>query len=296
MADQGPCRAFYTEVPGCELRTDVEVGRGADPQLQTPSTLARVVQCIGLAGGKACRTSSCGGTVTISRRRAGKCMAAIVSILGAIVCPVLPIASAQPCPDIGVAFARGTGEPPGLGNIGQAFVDALRAQAFPRTVGVYGVNYPASSNFSGGQEFMMNVFDGVQDQANHVRGVVSACPATRMVLSGYSQGAIVTTFVTSDFVPGGVPDEAIPAPMPAEIADNVAAVVLFGKPSGQSLVKYGVPTAGVGALYAGKSLELCAPGDNVCSGDPVVGPNMAHGAYVMNGMAAQGAAFGVSRL
>jgi cutinase len=232
----------------------------------------------------------------IGRRRAGMCMAAIVSIFATLLCPVLPVASADPCPDIGVAFARGTGEPPGLGNIGQAFVDSLRAQAFPRTVGVHGVNYAASSNFAGGQEFTLNVLDGVRDVANHVQGVVSVCPATRMVLGGYSQGAIVAAFATSDVVPGDVPDDAKPAPMPAEIADHIAAVVLFGKPSGPSLVKYGAPSAGVGPLYAGKSLELCAPGDNVCSGDPVIVDSGAHGAYVMNGMTAQGAAFGVSRL
>lgn len=230
------------------------------------------------------------------KRRTVLCLATILLTPAAQLCSPVPIASAEPCPDIGVAFARGTGEPPGLGGIGQAFVDSLRAQAFPRTVGVYGVNYLASNNFSSGPEFTMNVFDGVRDQANHVQGVVSVCPATRMVLGGYSQGAIVTAFATSDVVPAGVPDEAIPAPIPAEIADHVAAVVLFGKPSGPSLVKYGAPAAGIGPLYAGKSLELCAPGDHVCSGEPVAGPNGAHGAYLMNGMAGEGAAFAVSRL
>ena len=34
----------------------------------------------------------------------------------------VPVASAQPCPDIEVVFARGTAEPPGVGGTGQAFV------------------------------------------------------------------------------------------------------------------------------------------------------------------------------
>ena len=35
----------------------------------------------------------------------------------------LPSAAANPCPDVEVVFARGTTEPPGVGGVGQAFVD-----------------------------------------------------------------------------------------------------------------------------------------------------------------------------
>jgi len=38
----------------------------------------------------------------------------------------IPLATAAPCPDIEVVFARGTNESPGIGWIGKAFVDALR--------------------------------------------------------------------------------------------------------------------------------------------------------------------------
>ena len=99
-----------------------------------------------------------------------------------------PSASAQPCPDIAVAFARGTGEQPGLGTTGQAFVDALRAQAGGRTVGAHGVNYPASTNFVSGAEFTRNIVDGMRDAANHVQGVSAVCPDARLILGGYSQG------------------------------------------------------------------------------------------------------------
>ena len=47
----------------------------------------------------------------------------------------VPSASAQPCPDVEVIFARGTGEPPGVGGVGQAFVDALRSEAGGKSVG-----------------------------------------------------------------------------------------------------------------------------------------------------------------
>ena len=56
-------------------------------------------------------------------------------------------AYAGPCPDVEVVSARGTDEPPGLGSIGQAFIDSLRPKIPERSVGVYGVNYPATDDF-----------------------------------------------------------------------------------------------------------------------------------------------------
>ncbi|OPE55210.1 cutinase family protein, partial [Mycolicibacterium diernhoferi] len=59
----------------------------------------------------------------------------------------VPTASAEPCPDVEIVFARGTSEAPGVGGTGQAFVDAVRAQTPGKSVAVYPVNYPASDNF-----------------------------------------------------------------------------------------------------------------------------------------------------
>jgi cutinase len=229
-----------------------------------------------------------------AKRMAGLLVAMTIAAAASATGVAVPSASAEPCPDIAVAFARGTGEPPGVGFVGQAFVDALRAQAGSRTVGVHGVNYPASSNFADILGFRMNVVDGTRDEANHVQGVLTVCPDARMVLGGYSQGAATTAFVTSGAVPADLPPDYLPASLPPEIADRVAAVVLFGKPSGAPLVKYGVPAADIGSSYTGKSLELCAMGDMVCSSDP--GQNSAHSSYRGNGMAAEAAAFAISRL
>lgn len=223
------------------------------------------------------------------------CLAVSLLAVSATFASALPKALADDCPDIGVAFARGTGEPPGVGTVGQSFVDSLRAQAGDRTVGVHGVIYPASSNFTGGLEFTSNVVDGVRDETSHLQGVIAACPDIQMVLGGYSQGAVVTAFATSDAAPADVPAEYLPAPMPPEVAEHVAAVVLFGKPSGDALIKYGAP-ADIGPLYAGKSLELCAAGDVVCAPGPSADPNGAHGSYTMNGMTNEAAAFAISRL
>ena len=231
-----------------------------------------------------------------NRARAACRFWAAIALAAAGIWTVIPAASADPCPDIGVAFARGTGEWAGVGNVGQSFVDNLRSQAFPRTVGVYGVNYPASTDFTAGLDFELNVVDGVRDEINHVQGVVSVCPQTRMVLGGYSQGAIVTALATSGVVPDGVPADLAPAPLPPDIADHVDAVVLFGKPAGPSLIKYGAPVIDVGPLYAAKSVLYCAAGDTICAGTYDGTPDIAHGEYAMNGMTPQAAAFVVSRL
>lgn len=208
----------------------------------------------------------------------------------------LQSASAQPCPDVEVVFARGTGEPQGVGNVGQAFVDALRWQMMGRSVGVYAVNYPASSDFGGGPAFTRTVVEGVRDADVRVEFMSAACPNTKIVLGGYSQGAVVAGFATSRVVPDGLPAESAPAPLPLAAIDQVAAVALFGTPSGPSMFKYGAPSVVVGPLFAAKTIQLCAPGDPVCMSPPVPGPIDAHIQYPFNGMAGEAAAFAADRL
>jgi cutinase len=205
-------------------------------------------------------------------------------------------AFAQPCPDVEVVFARGTAEPPGVGGVGQTFVDSLRSQVGTRSLGVYAVNYPASSDFGGGIEFARTVVDGIRDAGAHVQSMAAGCPNTRMVLGGYSQGAVVAGFVTAAVVPEGVPAALVPAPMAPEVADHVAAVALFGKPSDRFMRDVGAPPIAIGPLYAAKTIDLCDPGDTICNGAPVGGPNIAHALYGMNGMTNQAATFAASRL
>lgn len=222
-------------------------------------------------------------------------VAAWAGLLGAGV----PAASAQPCPDVEVVFARGTGEAVGVGGVGQSFVDALRAQAAPRTVNVYAVNYPAADNFSQRLEFAQTVVDGIRDAGNRIQTTASACPNTRIVLGGFSQGAIVAGFTTSTTVPDAVPADYrsfIPQPLPADVADHVAAVALFGLPSQQFLDTYGAPAPVVGAAYEPKTIRLCADGDTICNGAPGGQPSIAHALYGVNGMTQQAASFAVGRL
>lgn len=224
--------------------------------------------------------------------------AALLALCALPVAPASP-ASAQPCPDVEVVFARGTFEPPGVGATGQAFVDALRAQAAPKSVDAYPVNYPASGDFGDRIAFARTVIDGIADAASHVEATANNCPDTRIVVGGYSQGAVVAGFVTAADIPAEVPPEYrqyIPDPMPPSVSDHVAAVVLIGKPSDQFMRDIGAPPIVIGPRYADKTLNLCAPGDTICDGAPAGGPSFAHALYNVNGMMNQAATYVIERL
>lgn len=204
----------------------------------------------------------------------------------ALLATPIPTAAAAPCPDVEVVFARGTFEPPGLGGIGQSFVDAVRSQAKGKSVSVYPVNYPASTDFP-------TAVQGVSDAANRIETAAANCPETKIVLGGFSQGAAVAGFVTSEAVPSGADAAEVPDPMPPEIADHVAAVVLLGKPSPKFMELIGTPPVEIGDLYAAKTIDLCIANDPICAGE---GDGANHSLYNKNGMTDQAATFAVSRL
>lgn len=223
----------------------------------------------------------------MSARLITHCLSAALLSAGALLGAPLPSASAQPCPDVEVVFARGTTEAPGVGGIGQSFVDAVRSQVGTKSVGVYAVQYPASTDFPTG-------IIGIRDAGAHIESVAASCPNTKLVLGGYSQGAAVMGFVTESVVPDGVGPDA-PTPMPPEVADHVAAVALFGKPSPRFMSAVGEPPVVIGPLYAAKTTELCVPGDPVCSD----GGNTSmffHGQYVPAGLVDQAASYVASRV
>lgn len=196
-------------------------------------------------------------------------------------------ASAEKCPDVEAVFARGTFEPPGIGETGQDFVDALRPQTSGKSLDVYSVNYPASTDFP-------TAADGVVDTSGHVQDMASRCPNTEMVLGGYSQGAAVIGYVTAPKIPAGyTPPDGITGPMPPEVARHVAAVALLGKPSKTFLNKIGAPPIVIGPSYAKKTIDLCAAGDPICS---TGGSGTAHQTYAANGMTARAAGFAAQHL
>jgi cutinase len=212
-----------------------------------------------------------------SARRGTRIVGAVVAAAGALPIALidLPAAAAAPCPDVEVVFARGTTEPPGVGRIGQAFVDSLRSQVGGRSVEVYAVNYPAS------RDFVNSTPAGRDDAGTHVEWMAANCPNTRMVLGGYSQGAAVIDLATTA--------------MPTQVADHVAAAAVFGGPRSSFADSLAPgPLSGIGPLYATKSIDLCVPNDPICSEGGW--DWRAHGAYVESGMVNQAAAYAAGRL
>ena len=212
----------------------------------------------------------------------------VVAAAGSVV--VAAPSYAAPCPDVEVVFARGTFEPPGIGATGQAFVDSLRSKTNGKSVDVYAVNYPASLDFAAAA-------DGVIDASNRVVDMAANCPNTDIVLGGFSQGAAVAAYITEDAIPEGyTPPPGMTGPMPPSVADQVAAVALFGKPSTGFLqmLNTGAPPIEVGPAYESKTLDLCIPEDPVCS--PSGGDGGAHSAYTLRGLTDQAADFAASKL
>ncbi|MDT5124752.1 MAG: cutinase [Mycobacterium sp.] len=163
----------------------------------------------------------------------------------------LPTASADDCPDIEVVFARGTSEAPGLGLPGGAFVDALRSKVGGRSVGSYAVNYPATYDF-------LAAANGANDASGHIQYMIGACPGTRLVLGGYSQGAAVIDVIAA--VP--VPAVGFNSPLPPDAPDHVAAIAVFGNPS----AKLGLPLT-TSPVWGGRSIDLCNGNDPICQTD-----------------------------
>src|SRR4029078_4816235 len=118
----------------------------------------------------------------------------------------MPSAHGDTCPDAKVVFARGTTEEPGPGPTGDAFIDSLRSRVGRKTVGVYAVDYPATTDFP-------TAVDGIADARAHILATTATCPHTKVVLGGFSQGAAVMGFVTASVVPDGVSVSDVPAPM-----------------------------------------------------------------------------------
>lgn len=174
-----------------------------------------------------------------------------------------------------MVFARGTHQEPGLGNMGQSFVDLLTSQVGGKSVNVYAVNYPANDDYHN------SATAGANDAAAHIQDTVASCPNTKLVLGGYSQGSTVIDLATNQ--------------MPPSVADHVAAVTLFGEPTSgfSSMLWGGQPLPAINPAYGPKTISLCAPDDPICSPG---GNIMAHVSYIESGMTNQAATFAADRL
>ena len=186
-------------------------------------------------------------------------------------------AGSASCSEVEVVFARGTNQPPGLGRVGEAFLRSVRTGTPGRRVSSYAVDYPANSH----QDFA----PGTNDLTRHIIAVAAACPATRFVLGGYSQGAVVVAAAI------GIPVNGPPSDvLPSTLTTRVAAVVAFGNPLGSG----GRTIDTVNTAFRAQSADYCASEDPGCGHrGPFVG---SHRSYPDNGATDAAAAFAIGRL
>jgi cutinase len=186
-------------------------------------------------------------------------LAAVALLTPALVIAPTP-AMAAACPGAEVVFARGREEPPGVGAVGDAFVNSLRGKT-RMSVGVYGVNYPAN----------IAIDSGANDMSGHVQFMARTCPNTREVLGGYSLGAEVA-------------DRMMWGGLPPGVDQHVAAVALFGNGSRR-----------IAPAFAGKTIDQCAQGDPIC-GRGASWPAHLQPSYIGSGLVDQAAGYVAGRL
>jgi cutinase len=196
-----------------------------------------------------------GGRSSTVNRAAGLVGAALLAVGFRIAPALAPFPTATPiptasaaCPDAEVDFARGREESPGVGEVGQAFINSLQKKVPHMSIGSYGVNYPAD----------VSVTKGSNDMSAHVQSMAASCPNTKLVLGGYSLGAAAADVVVAMNQPGfGYTD-----PLPPPMDQHIAAVALFGNGTQRGLG----PVPDFSPAFAAKSIDLCAAGDPICTG------------------------------
>ena len=189
--------------------------------------------------------------------------------------PRIPAASAA-CPGAEVVFARGREEPPGVGFVGDAFVNSLQGKAH-MPVGSYGVNYPAD----------VDPAKGATDMSAHVQSMAKYCPNTREVLGGYSLGAVAADLVVAVTRPGF----GFSNPLPPGMDQHVAAVAMFGNGTRRVLG----PVPDFSPAFAGKTIDQCASGDPICSNGTTWSAHL-QPSYINSGLVDQAASFAAGRL
>ncbi|GIJ98282.1 hypothetical protein Aspvir_000398 [Aspergillus viridinutans] len=137
------------------------------------------------------------------------------------------------CQPLTFIFARGTSELGNMGSIAGPPVATKLRSLLSNKVVVQGVDYPASIEGNA----LLGAAGG-PTMASLVKQALSQCPDTKVVVGGYSQGAMVVHNAASSLSEG-----------------QIAAAVLFGDP---------FKDQAVGKVATADVKEYCAAGDPVC--------------------------------
>lgn len=150
-------------------------------------------------------------------------------------------AAAADCKAVTVIFARGTGDPGTLGTIVGPSLNTAVLKALNNDAVVSGVDYAADAAGIA-TEIGGKGGAGTQAMVKLTTDTLASCPDTQIVLSGYSQGAMLVHNTMNN--------------LDATQSAKVKAAVTFGDPFVGQAVK-GIPD--------GAFKSFCGSGDTVCA-------------------------------
>ncbi|POR33881.1 Acetylxylan esterase 2 [Tolypocladium paradoxum] len=181
-----------------------------------------------------------------------------------------------------IIVARGTGERQGSGVTG-LLADRIAGQVQGSKVAP--LDYPASLT---DPAYDVSVGDGVKAMQGALDRYTAACPDSKVVVMGYSQGAQVSMDAICGGA-GGVFDSATPLAV-NKVENNIVAIVLFGDPTHRANTTYDKGTSirngifqrsnasvEVCAKYADRLVSYCDTGDTYCDAGK---DKKVHGTYV----------------
>ncbi|KAH6692730.1 cutinase [Plectosphaerella plurivora] len=165
-----------------------------------------------------------------------------------------------PCRAVTLIYARGTTQAGNVGDsaaVGPVFFNQLASRIGTANLAVQGVDYPANvfGFLAGGDA------NGSRTMAQLAARAVTQCPNTKIVLSGYSQGAQLVHNAAGQ--------------LSAAVTARITAVLTFGDPKRDQAF---------GTIPAARTRVICRTGDNICDGGIVV--TSAHSQYQQDAPAA----------
>jgi Cutinase/von Willebrand factor type A domain/PKD domain/Fibronectin type III domain len=201
------------------------------------------------------------------------CLSLAVLAAGGLTSP--PARAVGPCTDVQIIGLRGSGENPpseeqhDMGKTVGPVADLIAEQAQAgSTVSFYGVPYPAESAsvFTVlDQKYFASKKTGEQLLHQYLLAEIGACPSTKLVVIGYSQGAHAAGDDLAD--------------EPSSVTNHVAAFVMFGDPRFNPAARYdwgtfdprdhglaGARSLGDFGSWQSRVYSFCTNGDLICQG------------------------------
>ncbi|CAG1985154.1 unnamed protein product [Fusarium graminearum] len=165
-----------------------------------------------------------------------------------------------PCRPVTMIYARGTTQAGNVGDpaaVGPVLFNNLASRIGLNNLAVQGVAYPANiaGYLAGGDAA------GSRTMADLISRAATQCPSTKIIISGYSQGAQLVHNAAGM--------------LSASVTNRVTAAVTFGDPKQKQAF---------GTIPSSRTRIFCRAGDNICDGGIIVTP--AHSQYQQDAPAA----------